>query len=62
MRETTKVTVPEDVTCTLCRRAVPDDQEYEASVIGTSTDDEMFLLLMCESCASRHMVMDGGEA
>lgn len=60
--EPLRVTVPEDVTCTLCSRAIPDDQEYEAQVIGSQQDDECFLLLMCERCSARNMVIDGGEA
>lgn len=60
--EPLRVVVPEDVTCTLCSKAVPDDQEYEAHVLGHQQQDEYFLLLMCVACSVCNWVMDGGEA
>ena len=56
--EPLRVVVPEDVTCTLCQRAVPDDQEYDAYVMGFQQEDESFLLLVCERCAVKTLVLD----
>jgi hypothetical protein len=59
---TSRVVIPENVMCTLCSSVVPDEDEYDAHVIGCY-QDEYFLLLMCEACSSHTLVMsDGGKA
>jgi hypothetical protein len=55
--------VPEAVVCTICRREVPDDEDYSSEVVGWSQeDDEFLLLLMCERCQETHVVTYGGDA
>jgi hypothetical protein len=56
--EPLRVPVTDDVACTLCPRAIPDGEAYDAYVMGFPQDDESFLLVVCERCAVKTLVLD----